>query len=533
MMGGDRGRSGAEGQHTRMATRIEDTVEVEGGPNLLAPPQPSGQGSGSTSTQRVTITANPYAEYVAGSPLWISQRPQALGTAIDDVTATFGDDIYDRMLNDAACIMGLNILKTSILEGGVRIQTAVKDKDDDGFALAAEIADFCTKVFADLETSLSQALWDLLDALAYGNRVAELVYEDDSTYTGKTQTVLRRIKPKPRSATAFVVDSKRNVLGLLGLIPGNNLSLTGFGSTIGDLKEQANLLPRDKFVIVNWRPKSSDPRGTSVLRAAFTGWQLKMKQWDEYEKFLAQFASPVPIGIAGPADQPTPLLTATGDIATYPNGAPIMVTPAQKVLNALQTGYRNGAAIGLAAGADVKTLFNGGEGKSFLNAFDLFNKEIVIAILHQTLGQGSGQAAHSRAATQVHERVTNTIVKESKLDVQWTIRRDMLRLLVLYNYGEKYLRLTPEVTLGETEVQDQAALLTGAAAAGYVFADDQLPSVDALIGVQERDMEAWTAKMEQALELQKQAAAAPATTGGSSGQGGPQDNQGAAQKEAA
>jgi hypothetical protein len=129
-----------------------------------------------------------------GSPL-VTQPPDgvrlrqcrpSLPHPLDDLTADFGSDIYDRMAYDPQIAACLTVLKASILEDGLTLSPAVDDKLDPRYPLAVEIKEAAEAMLDDLETPLDDALLDMLHAIAVGNRVAELKYE---------------VKPGPTAAT--------------------------------------------------------------------------------------------------------------------------------------------------------------------------------------------------------------------------------------------------------------------------------------------------------------------------------------------
>src|SRR5262249_1616085 len=162
------------------------------------------------------------------------------------------------------------------------------DEAADGYQLGHEIAAFCESVLADLPISMDDELWDMLGAIAVGSRVAEKAWglRSATSYalprtSPVSQTpdllILPALKPRPRRATACVVDAYMNVVGLVaGTEAAQSLSM----SVVADQASQIpNLIPRDKFAVLSFRPQNSDPRGTSGLRTAYTPWWAKMQIW--------------------------------------------------------------------------------------------------------------------------------------------------------------------------------------------------------------------------------------------------------------
>lgn len=427
------------------------------------------------------VKADPRRQYVAGSGLaWYANYAKSLPWAFDDLTADFGDDYYERMLYDAVVSACITIYKASVLEEGIALSPAVSDKDADGYDQSKLILNYCNRVLDDLDPSLDDTLWGMLDACAYGNKVAELCWDDDRTFGGLTHLKLTGIKVKPRRSTAFVVDTYLNVLGLVARIPGIGVPVqTGTILALADPGQMENLLPRAKFAVLTFRPKDNDPRGTSILRPANTAWYNKMQTWPEYLKYLAQFASPGLIGF-------TP--EGAEALADPLNPDAPLVYPEQLMVNTM-TQWRNGAALAFAGGSAVTVVQSQGEGRAFLAAFDAYDQQISKAILTQTLATGEGQH-QARAAASVHQDVLTTLIRQGRRAVVRMLRRDVLRQMIRFNFGEQAaLALTPNVSLGNVEQQDfgtTANAIAALAKASYLDAS-QFPKVDEMLGLPVRD----------------------------------------------
>lgn len=477
------------------STLLTETVVVgdtPGAPNgSLAP----------TAGRATVLRADPRREYVAGgvggSSAWYQNIARALPWAIDDITSDFGDDLYERMLLDPQVSSAVTILKASVIEDGVALAPAVEDEDDPGYALAATIADAAERMFADLQTPLDDVLWNLLDAVALGNRVAEEVYDYVTGPDGATRLDLVALRVKPRQAVAFLVDAYNRVLGLLARIPGQGSPL--MQGYVDDPALVPNLLPREKFTLLAWRPRDGDPRGTSVLRAAYTPWNLKRQAWQEHLRYLAQFAAPSLIGYTAPDATALPPTDALGN----PTGGPL-VTPEQALLDALTT-FKNGSALALPSGSKVDALHVPGDGAAFMRAFEMYDRQITKAILGQTLASEEGRH-QARAAALVHQDILDTLVRQAKLSVARMIRRDLLAPWIRYNWGAAATVYAPKVTLGVVEAADMPNLMRSVAqlqASGYL-APSQRPSIDLLLNLPQRTAD-------EVAQESARAASAPAT----------------------
>lgn len=461
-----------------------------------------------------------------GGPGWNIAPARALPSPFDDLTRDFGNDIYAEMMKDAQVSAAIKVLKTSILEDGVMLAPAIDDQNDSRYKRAVKIRDIAKRMFERLEQPLDDVLMNMLDALAYGNKVAELVFEIQ-TIDSTDLLQLKAIKPKPRNMVAFVVDPYMNVLGMIGVKPGETFAVKALtGLTL----VAADVIARDKFAILTNLPEDSDPRGTSLLRPAYEPWWKKRQLGPEYLRYLSQFASPS-IWATPPENldqQPEQdplgnLVDESGETVLDPDDpnaqlAEAPLTPQEELL-ALIIEWRNSYALVVPPGTNLHPVEMVGDGSSFLNAFTLYNGEIVKAILTQSLATEEGQH-QARSAASVHQDVLDTLVRQGKKSLVRMISHDILVPWVQRNWGDKAaLDLVPVVSLGTTERQDLPALWTAAAAlmrAAY-FSQSQLPAIDELLTIPVRDMT-------QAPQPQPVASPAPgepsAPPGGDAGKGG-------------
>lgn len=416
-------------------------------------------------------------EYVVGGAFWWYRGAQARGLALpwafDDVLQDFGPDLYARMGNDAQVAACDIMLRAGILEDGAMLAPAVDEAGADGYDQAKKILSFCEQSLDGLETPLDDVLWDLLACIGQGNRFAEITYHPFDRAPQPGRAMLRALAVKPRESAAFVVDPYMRLMGLVvNEVEGARRVLPG---ALIDPETTPNLLPREKFAIMTFRPVNNDPRGTSAWRPAYNPWWLKMQTWQEFLKYLAQFASPSIVGTTAPEAR-----TETDEDTGQP------ISAVQALLKRLLA-FQNGTALALPNGAAADLLFSQGEGRAFLNAFQLFNQEITKAITTQTLATSEGEHA-SRAQASVHQDALDTLVRQAKRSVCRMLRRDVLCNLVRYNYGDALAPLTPKVSLGETEATDIAKLMAAIAqleTSGFLD-PSQRPGVDRLLNLPAR-----------------------------------------------
>ncbi len=445
---------------------------------VSVPQNPSG-----TVRELQPIAAEAMREYVSGGTLTLlATYIRALPRYIDDLTMD-DDSVYDTMLQDAQVESCVEVLKNAALAPGVRLTPATQPGEDRNGASqrAVEVCDFCRRNLDTLDTPLEMWLYDMLDAICYGHRVSEQIYRQDGG-----QLLLAKLKVRPKTAYAFVIDPWHNIIGLLGLIPGVAFPVLS-NSLMDQPQNVPNLLPRSKFAILTHRGRASDPRGTSGLRPAYNAWYLKRAAWAEYLKFLVRFASPSLIGVLPEGAQaiyqtdPT-----TGDVVLDATGAPVTIDPAAQMLETLQA-FANASATVVPYGAEVKPIQFAGEGaRVYQTAIDLFDRQIAKAITGQTLATEEGEH-QARAAASVHQDTLSQQVGYIRRLACAMIQRDVLQPLVRYNFGTEALALTPQVSMDEPDAPDFANEARALGSLGYRIDPSQWAELDARLGLPARD----------------------------------------------
>jgi hypothetical protein len=504
-----------------LLTPPDDTPTQAGGESPPVPPPPQ--------SSWVVRAAALQAEYVAGGSFpFLSQYLRALPHYIDDTTRDFGDDLYERMLLDGQVSSAIRLLKEETLANGVRLEPAIqrdqmewlpeepgleeyipardvlgrfsptqdpsaKDKSDEDSKkeadLSEKITDFCENCLLHLERPLVECLYEMLDALALGNKIAEQVWEVRRDEDDVPRLFLKALKVKPRKATAFVMDPYMNLVGILGAIPGQAFPVLS-GNILSQPGQVPNFLPREKFAIFTWNSQAGDPRGNSILRQVYNPWWLKMQAWGEYAKYLVKFAGPALVGYTAPNAQPVPPQDALGNPIP---GVPL-ITPEQAMLNALLN-FAQGQAVVFTNGSRVEPLLMQGDGGAYRNAITLFNMEITKGVLCQTLAT-EAHTVQARAASETHMDVLDIVILHIKALLASMIGRDILYRLVKYNWGEDVARKhTPKVHLAEVERHNWPT--TASAVAALVTSQyldrSQFPEMDARLGLPKRNPASITA----------------------------------------
>lgn len=424
----------------------------------------------------IPAPVEPRREYVAGSAHWLAYRGavQALPHAVDDLERELGDDLYTRMRRDPRVAGDVGLLVAAILEDSVTITPATTEEGDErAAAIAAEAAQFVERCLYNLQIPIEDVLRDLVeDALTFGCKIAEQIYaQGEGADAGRL--VLKALKPKPRKATAFVVDAYWNVLGLLVAQPGRPLSALSYVSPDG--VRPPNLLPRSKFAVLTYAPKDSDPRGTTVLRAAYNWWWIKTQLLPDLLKYGAQFGTPSLVGTT--EEKPAP--------SSDPNKSP------EAVLLEKLLAFQNGTALALPYGSVVKVLEaaqTGGE-TFFERMAELCDRQISTAIYGATRATQEAENG-SRADSETAKGLFDSIVSAARWAVAAMLQRDVVTPLLAYN-SAAWSQYPPVISLGGIEAEDRTAAWNALAAlerAGYID-PSQYPTLDAENGLPVRTPE--------------------------------------------
>jgi hypothetical protein len=478
------------------AAEIREEISVPQPPRLNGRQAPVLVGE----AHSASVSVDPRAEYVSGgNRLWSVNYLRTLAFAVDDVTAEFGADLYERMLLDPRCAADIDTLILAVLADGIHITpaeepfttdpTTGKQTQNPKYPLAKEIAEFIGRNLADLSdtfnpetaTPLYWSVYDMLRACAFGNRIAEIIYDIPDTGQDRGKLILKGLHVKPRESLVFLVDVYNNILGFVALIPGYGAPVLMQGLVV-DPENVPNLLPPDKFAVLTWRGKNNDPRGCSLLRAAYEPWFTKCQIKQERLKWLAQMAGGLLVGKTSSVSVAAQAVDASGNPLLDTHGNPILIQPEQAMLNSL-IAVQNGTAIALPPGADLDVHYPQAL-SPFDAALDRQDREISTAILGQSRMQMEAQHG-SKADSQTGQDVFGLRVAQGKRALTSMLQTQIVQRLVRLNYGADALRLCPKVALTATEPHDFAASATAVSylmRAGYL-APSQFREVDAILGL--------------------------------------------------
>lgn len=252
-----------------------------------------------------------------------------------------------------------------------------------------EIADFVTQALSSLE-GFEEDLIDLLDAIGKGFAVSEILWE---IHDGKVMVKELRSRHQKR----FFWDSQDD----------------SFKVRTKDHPEGI-LLPEHKFVVHRYKAKSGHPSRAGVLRVVAWMYMFKNYTVKDWISFCELYGIPLRLG-------------------KYAQGA------SQDDKKALRRALRQ-------IGADASGIIPDGTSIEFIttektSSTDLFERlaryadeQISKAVLGQTLTSDSGGGSYAQSKT--HNEVRHDLTEADCKALAATLKRDLIRPLVYYNFGE-------------------------------------------------------------------------------------------------
>ncbi|HNC59270.1 MAG TPA: DUF935 family protein [Leptospiraceae bacterium] len=455
-----------------------------------------------------TVSLDPTKEFLAGGILSRNLGGKSVfgGTTLssspDDLMKEFGHHIYTQMAKDPKVYKCVKLLKVDSLQDGVELLPCLSDNDPD-FESAKLVSDFCSHAIKGLRKPLKETLSQMLDALVYGHKIAEIVYKTEKIQEfGGTFLTLDSIKPKPIGLVKFVVDDSFNVIGAVGsnnidkysrdnlsIEKATNIVKRGEDIFVKSSNGEENLfIASDKIMYLTIDPEDDDPRGRSILRSAYTFWNLKQQIIPEILRFILTCSIPMLIGFTPEEDgQPILVRDAEGNIVRDSSGKPIAINKEAALRDALVQA-RNSTALALKGGSQVKEIGGTGSGLPFYKTLEIADAQIESAILLQTLATSEGRYS-SRAQSQTHMDTLENLIWDIKKILADMLTFQLLRPLIKYNFGSKFLKFTPVVSLGDTERRNfslDGATVATLYAAGYL-SEDQKRFTDQMLGLPVRD----------------------------------------------
>ncbi|MBE3574551.1 MAG: DUF935 domain-containing protein [Firmicutes bacterium] len=252
-----------------------------------------------------------------------------------------------------------------------------------------EIANFVADVLYNLD-GLEDAFLDLLDAIGKGFAISEILWQ-----VKKGKAMPYDLRWRPQKKFSFLVGDEPRLLTASDPVRGVEL-------------------PANKFIVHHYKARSGHPSRAGLLRVV--AWMYLFKNYDlkDWVVFAEVYGMPLRLGkydaSATPEDKEV-LLQAVRELGTDAAGIVPKSTDIEFVESKVGT-------------ADVYTALA-----------EFCNKEMSKAVLGQTLTSDVSDRG-SYAASKTHAAVRQDLVEADCKALAATLRRDLIRPLVQFNFGD-------------------------------------------------------------------------------------------------
>ena len=336
---------------------------------------------------------------------------------------------YRRMAHDPQIKACLATKKFAVLSQGWTLQPASDTPEDQA------VAEFVRHTLTTMRGSVQDALYDILDALALGVSLVEIVYQVNPSGLYAGMVGLRAMKSKDPSLFLFETDAFANVTALRGA--------------------DGKTYPTDKFLRYSYMPLYGNPLGQSDLRAAYKPWFVKQQLLKWWAKYLEKFGLPTVTGSYDPArgygtDQQRELLSLVSQV----HNESAIVLPSDMHLGLLETARTQAAG--------------------FAEAIEYLDRAIAKSILGQTLTTDGTSSGATYALGAVHQDVLGFYLAKLQRDLEDTVMNaQLLPRLVAYNFGPE--TPCPTFHLGDLDagrLETTGKLITDLVA-GHILAPDE------------------------------------------------------------
>lgn len=375
---------------------------------------------------------DPGTEYTSTGSFFTDDAAQILTRYNDAIARPIRLDDYDSMMLYPAIESGIEYLRESLTADGYTLAAAVTDKNDKNFKRATKIKEFCERSLLALDEPLLESIAQLLDAMVEGHKLAEVTFQKVMSGPDRGYLHHKSIAVKPRGVLNFVVSRARSILGYVQQ---------------GQVVSAETLLPPEKILRLTIKPHNRDPRGTSLLRAAYNSWVIAREFLPLMLDWGVRWAEPWLIGFTATDKNEFEILEDdNGDQLVDEDNVPLKAKPSRAMANEL--GRADGKrAFGFPKGAKVQVVHSQGQASLWEKLFRMLDAWIKQVILLTALSTIEGQH-FARAANMTGQDVTDVRGASLKRHVEAVVYQ-LLRVLVTLNFGkDAAAKFTPTFSLG-------------------------------------------------------------------------------------
>lgn len=418
----------------------------------------------------VEIDATLNQKYLGTGLIGLDASLQVLNNAsANSLLCKYGYELFRQMQDDPEVDASLDTLIQGSASQPLSFISQL-DPDDDGYTRSSYFADFLNWMIEQFDFD-SWKKQQAKGMFSFGNAVSEKDY-DIKTVGRAERLVISDLRLQLPENYGFISDTFGTIYGVAPLrhttmIPlGNLIPLSSTGLAT-DLK---GAIPLHKLSVWTWEKKGNDPRGTSILTAAYIPWWSKQRAIEEWSCWLGRYSQPSIWGTPGP-----------DAIAICDEGSNKPIPPTERMLREMQK-FKAGSAFALPYGSELHLLQVGAGGSEpFFESIRHFNIEINRAITGQHLATGEGQS-QSRSAADVHAIILKQYINSIRHYMAKQIRRDIVKPIIQANFGNVPDHLIPVVDLGDGDIYPPSLTEIGLLLQSGYFTEDQLIALDKKYG---------------------------------------------------
>jgi hypothetical protein len=417
----------------------------------------------------------PEKEYLTGgsrAPLWGGF--QSLASHVLTAIEYGGPYLSDLMLLDEKISGGIRTIKDGVLSQGHQITATVQidpeDSPDDvtqaDIDLAFTIEDHCERAWRNL-TASNELLRRMLDAMAYRTMLAEVVRTVPDSGPDAGLYTLDHITVKEPGTWAFVRDAYGNTRG----IQGDSINPDGRSGP-------PRILPLEKFLVLPWLPRGSNPGGQGLLGEAYNYWNFKVQLWPRIWEYEELFASPTVHASPPEGAQYNQRRKAYGpDGQAITGEVPATVALHREIVLMMARGTR---VIVTPPGATFDLKTPAGNGAVYQMILEKLDQAILYAMHQTTLTLGvQGKRSNGTTAASGQDML-GLVISYGKWALKEMLENYLWRPHVAMNWGpDVAARFTPEVSFGMTNPEDFSrnsaaiARLWGTSGTGVLQTEDE------------------------------------------------------------
>jgi len=280
---------------------------------------------------------------------------------------------------------------------------------------AVRTADTVREVLAKV-AGFSTAIFHLLDALAKGFAVAEIIWTiDDATGQVGIEDIRARVQAE------FAFDAEGKLYLLETRFPGAGQSPASASALLPRLGEailpaaNARQMPARKFLHFAPQGNACSPYGAPLALKAYTYYWLKKCTLQHWALFNEKFGSPTAVARYSAAMTEEDLQKLEDTVASLPRDTGVLL-PEGVALEFLEARRSSGA-------------------NTYRELADWCNDEISKIILGQTLTTSEGRRSGSLALGQIHEAVRRDYLASDAAALGQALTSQLARWIVDFNFG--------------------------------------------------------------------------------------------------